>query len=171
MGDYGDAHLASLESLVNHRSEIPLFRVFSALPDHFMVFSGLPGRGKTYCAQAVLNARFKDFRDSLFIRFMDMYLKWQSLTAAEREHYIYSLCEYNILVIDDMNRNPSVAFYDFIFMVIDCRYTKKVGTIITTNCNSIEMTASFGPAFVSRITTGKCYKFTGEDLRKGVKKA
>jgi len=161
---YEDGERCSLNDLYN-RDYISKYKAFAKDPSGFMIFGGETGRGKTYTACAILNERFKYEIDGLFIFFPDMYQKWKLEDERGRIHFLKSLCEYKLLIIDEMNRKPSEAFFDFIFSIIDKRYSSKLGTIITTNLTQDEMSKSYGSAFVSRISSGFKLRFKGPDYR------
>ena len=69
-------------------------------------------------------------------------------------------------MIDDIGqREPSPAFQDFLYLIIDSRMNKNLGTIFTTNFSVGLLRERFGDPIVSRICSGEVLKFDGEDKR------
>lgn len=148
---------------------------FSQDPKGFVVLAGMNGTGKTYASRAVYNDFSPDvssleFDDKVFISQTMLNTKWQE-TMKKFSCSLYLLKQLiypKMLILDDIGtRKPSESFLDFLYAVVDHRYEDRSqkGTIITTNLNSKDMREIFGDAFVSRIGSGRAFRFDGNDRR------
>lgn len=133
-------------------------------------FAGKPGRGKTCCAIALM--RFFEYKIPLTEQFYwflpDLFELWKSQMNEGWMNFdlMTKLKNYKVLVLDDIGtRDPSPAFLDFIYSIINHRGLYDCITIYTSNLSSKELNESFGPRIVSRMTEGLILKFEGEDLR------
>lgn len=144
-------------------------------PMGFILFSGKNGTGKTFAAQALMdeicnaNGIF-DSDDSLFISQTQLNLKWQKQLKewGETLYLLHQIVATKVLVLDDIGtRTPTEAFMDFLYAIVDTRYERRHGcsTILTTNLNSKDMRSRFGDAFVSRVGSGRIFRFEGDDRR------
>lgn len=145
-------------------------------PRGFVILQGLNGRGKSYAALDIyqkntpykLPAHDRDLawfvnQADLNMLFTEAYEVYGHAMTLLRQAYNTKL-----LVLDDLGtRTPSEAFKDFLYAVIDKRYTErdKCGTIITTNLDSTKIRKEFGDAIFSRIACGRNYVVIGEDRR------
>lgn len=162
-----------LEAKITHceqSNEVKEFLVsFGHNPKGLFTMAGTPGTGKTYAAIVCLEKYLsRGGRAAYFLRYSELYQKWLTLNqnGSQPLSFLETLQSQEILVLDDFAyRKPSEAFADFIFLLIDKRKSSNVGTIITTNITSKDMESMFGSAFVSRIGSGKCFKFEGKDRR------
>jgi DNA replication protein DnaC len=148
---------------------------YSDDPHGFLLLVGKNGTGKSYAAQQILsvNSRKQKFHDSdhrKFITLSNLNIAWQH-QLKEWGDSKYMLDQYNLLrmmVLDDMGiRQPSDAFLDFLYAIIDyrCDNRSSISTIVTTNLNSKDMRLKFGDAITSRICSGMLVKFEGDDKR------
>lgn len=141
----------------------------------FLLLSGKNGTGKSHCARAVHDIIapywFEGYEDSaIFITQADLNARWiqDNSKFGETFSLLKQLCSAKLLIIDDVGtREPTASFMDFLYSLSDKRYNErtKKATIITTNLTSSEMRQMFGDAFVSRVASGKCFRFEGEDRR------
>jgi DNA replication protein DnaC len=157
-----------VEQCTQSEEVIKFFRSYSQLPIGFVVLAGKNGTGKTFLANACLNDFACDPGDKRLISQAALSLEW----LKEIQDYgnalgiIEKYCAYKLLILDDIGtRTPTEAFMDFLYAITDKRYTKKAGTIITTNLNAKQIREKFGDAFTSRIASGKCFRFEGDDRR------
>lgn len=164
-----------IDECIQSSEVIECLKKFIGKPEGFLLLAGKNGTGKTYAAEAVFesfepNKFHPEFEEKYFISQTDLNLIWQKqlkdwgTTNYLLEKYVYP----ELLVIDDLGtRIPSEAFMDFLYALADKRYRNKnvCGTIITTNLNSQDMRQKFGDAFVSRVASGKCFRFENEDRR------
>lgn len=150
-------------------------KAYSRNPRGFLVMAGKNGTGKTFAANAIIshlgyNERFHDSDDRKIISQASLNIAWQH-QLKEWGDTLYLLNQLNrvaILCLDDVGtRDPTPAFMDFLYAMIDHRWEHRdrLATIITTNLNSKQMREKFGDAFTSRVTSGKIIRFEGIDRR------
>lgn len=156
------------------------FKEFANELKGFMILAGKNGTGKTtsaaaICKDALVGGYIHEAcffsPDVCFIVQSDLYLQYMK-TSQYGYDYTYILekySEFKLLVIDDLGdrKEPSPGFIDFLYALIEKRERKKdeCGTIITTNMTATKMREVFGDAIVSRIASGKIFKYHGDDRR------
>ena len=162
---------------INQKIEIiTALTAFSKNPQGFLLFSGANGTGKSFAAMAVyevvspFDLPFYDYDVARFLTQADLNILWSEFNTKHKETntFLKDLYGSKLLILDDVGtRTPTEAYMDFLYAVVDKRYTLRSsrGTIITTNLNSTDMRQKFGDAFVSRVASGKCFKFEGLDRR------
>jgi len=143
-------------------------------PQGFLLLAGINGTGKTYSARSVLCDILHITTDPLdqaeVITQSDLNIKWQK-DFAEYGNTFYrleNLISKKILILDDIGtRKPSDSFMDFLYCLVDKRYSdkEKLCTIVTTNLNSQQMQEMFGGAFTSRVASGIICRMDGPDRR------
>ncbi len=165
-----------LSELNQPKEVIEFLEKYIKNPEGYVLFSGRNGTGKSFCALQVYYKftpfelpAFNDDR-AIFTTQADLNIKWSQTMAKDGNIFnlLELLCKTPFLVLDDIGtRVPTEAFMDFLYAIADKRYTnrKKLGTLITTNLSSSVMRSQFGDAFVSRVASGKCFRFEGEDRR------
>lgn len=151
------------------------FLEFAREPYGFVLFAGKNGTGKTTAAYAIMGQANVDRGDPKFDFRMgytqvDLFMEWTKVMKqfGEVSYFYERLATAYILLLDDVGtRAPSEAYKDFIYAIIEKRERNKdtLGTIITTNLNSSEMREMFGDAIVSRVASGKVFRFEGKDRR------
>lgn len=144
---------------------------FIAHPSGFVIFSGEPGRGKTYCACAVLVEIMQSNQNIYFSNYTDIYQEYL-IKLKEKSNeldLLVKLQSFQTLVIDDFAlRAPPEGFANFMFMLLNKRYANKnFGTILTMNTSAEKIEHFFGSSLLSRISSGIAIKFTGPDRRRG----
>ena len=143
-------------------------------PVGFLVLSGKNGTGKSYASREILSYiqrmdRCYDSDHYLFISQTELFLKWQNQLERWKDTYylvkeVFNKVKY--LILDDFGtRRPSDAFMDFIYQIIDYRWSNNLCTIVTTNLTSKGIRDKFGDAVLSRIGSGVVIKFEGNDRR------
>lgn len=161
------------------------FNLWKENQDAPMIFTGAPGRGKTYAAAAFYNYRelkkmklaeedkrilWNPEQASLFCNLAVLFHEFLMCFDCKgaRERLTNRLLEPKLLILDDMGiREPSPGFADFLYLIIDQRINREKDlTLITTNCTSKQLADLYGERIASRIATGYCIKFEGEDLRR-----
>lgn len=147
------------------------FLEFAQKPTGFILFAGKNGTGKTFASETIFNnVRIWQHEEKMFFTQTDLNMRWTADVKqwGEASYLCQRLYEAKVLVLDDIGtRTPSEPFKDFIYAVIEKRERSKdtLGTILTTNLNSAEMREMFGDAIVSRIASGKVFRFEGPDRR------
>ncbi len=144
---------------------------YSKCPKGFLLLAGSNGTGKSFIAHVLYSSYPEHDRDyKMFISQTDLNLKWQKQIKdwGETTYLLNEIIKTKILVLDDIGtRTPTESFMDFLYAIADKRYENKFNcsTIITTNLNSQNMRARFGDAFVSRVASGVCLRYDGQDRR------
>lgn len=160
--------LSAIDDCHQDSAVLDFFRVYAKNPKGFLVLSGENGTGKTFSSIAILkDAKIGDY--GFFISQSDLNQRW--LNEMEKwkssSYFLEKMVEYKLLILDDIGtRTPTEAFMDFLYNLIDKRYNSNSATIITTNLNANDLRLKFGDAFVSRVASGKCFRFKGKDRRK-----
>ncbi len=140
----------------------------------FIVFSGKNGTGKSYAAKCVYNSlnpyKSPDHDHDIAILTTQAELNMTYNKKLSEYGQVFTYLDYirktKLFVLDDLGtRTPTDAFMDFIYSLVDYRYENKLATIITTNLNANDMRKNFSDAFVSRVASGKCFRFEGKDRR------
>jgi DNA replication protein DnaC len=149
---------------------INFLKEYAKKPTGFLLLAGKNGTGKTFAAKSVMsNAYVQQFDKKIYSQ-SELNLRWQKEIFEWKNVFdlFDKLVEPQLLILDDIGtRTPTEAFMDFLYAIIDKRYCEKEkkGTIITTNLNYKDMREKFGDAFVSRVASGKVFRFDGEDRR------
>ena len=164
-----------MSNKVNQPTEVLHFlREFAMNPRGFLLLSGENGTGKSFAARSVYNciSPYKlpeyDHDKAIFISQADLNLIFNDLEGKGVSLLAEKYSSTKLLVLDDLGtRKPSDAFMDFLYAIADKRYSEREtrGTIITTNLTHKDLIHKFGSAFASRVATGKCFRFEGEDRR------
>lgn len=141
----------------------------------FIVLAGKNGTGKTYAAKCVYNRVIHPFVPPQInhdIAFFSTQSELSLDLERKRSKYgeTWSFLDYirktQFLFLDDVGtRTPSDPFMDFIYAIIDYRYNLNMATIITTNKTAKDLREMMGDAFVSRVSSGKCFRLDGKDRR------
>ena len=134
--------------------------------DAFLTIGGDNGVGKTYAAVAMLKEFYNATKEiPIFVNISNLYQTWKE-DEERRTDLKHKLRRTKLLVLDDLGvREPTEAFLDFLYSVINNRYNDMKGTLITTNLSSAEISECFGNRIYSRLLSGKLIKLDGNDLR------
>lgn len=132
-----------------------------------LVLSGKPGRGKTYCACAILNSLLPYGR-GIFLTMEDL-----KRTAFSDESQLLERAKgTDLLILDDVGHSKATpAFVSKLHEVIDARVSNKRPTIITTNFQNLyerlsaEGESKTAEAIVSRLRAFDVIEVQGEDRR------
>jgi DNA replication protein DnaC len=141
----------------------------------FIVMAGKNGTGKTYAAKCVYNVAIHPLVHPQYNHDIAVFSTQAELNLLlEKKRHMYGetwsfleeIRKAKLMVLDDIGtRTPTEAFMDFLYSIIDYRHNSNLATIITTNRTASELRQTFGDAFVSRISCGKCFRFEGKDRR------
>lgn len=136
-----------------------------------LFFFGAAGRGKTYTAIACLYFLNKfgkiPWNEIKFVNSSELNQEWLYWDALNRYENLKKLQEATVLVLDDLGvKQPSEAFMDYLYAIINNRDGNMKPSFYITNLSSIELNNCFGPRFVSRLMSGEVIYFKKDDLRK-----
>jgi hypothetical protein len=135
----------------------------------FILLAGASGNGKTYASCCIMRKYLENGNDCRFVNVSDLYLVWLELKQTGRTEAglleKYASCE--LLVIDDIGtRIPTEGFLDFLYLLINKRVSNTtLGTVVSTNMKSTEMSDKLGSPILSRLASGVIVKFPGLDRR------
>lgn len=143
---------------------------WSSNPSGLMLFVGGSGRGKSYAAACCMKEYFGKRNDYSvkYINIPYLSLEWKNCIHNQGSELdlLNRFVDNKLIVLDDIGqRDPSPAFMDFLYVLINTRTDKNLGTIITTNFTSNVLRERMGDAITSRMCSGEVYKFEGKDLR------
>ena len=147
------------------------FMDFTLNPRGILLFAGRNGTGKTFSSEAIYDSiSLPIHQDKMFITQVDLFMRWQKdIREWGNATFLYDqIQQAKLFVLDDLGtRMPSESFKDYLYAVIEKRERNKheKGTIITTNLNAEQMREMFGDAIVSRLASGKVFRFEGKDRR------
>ena len=113
-------------------------REFARSPEHWLVFMGENGCGKTHLAAAIVNYRYQHKQPALFIVVPDFLDHLRSAFSPESkisyDRYFESVKSTPLLVLDDFGAQASTSWVqEKLYQVINYRYNADLPTIITTN--------------------------------------
>ncbi len=148
---------------------------YAKKPLGYFLMSGSNGTGKTFAAMKIYeyNTPYKLPQkaddQAIFIKQSVLNMKYlDGLKDRELEHLANKFITTKLLVIDDLgSRNPTEAFLDFLFVILDQRWEERdrKGTVITTNFNHADLRGKLGDAITSRIVSGVNVPMFGPDRR------
>ncbi len=141
--------------------------------DSMLLQSECPGNGKTHLAVSCIrekmlqsgsmNALFIGAAE-LMIAIKETFNKFQNRESEAQ--FIRRMCNYDILVIDDVGTEMSSEYaLSVMYAVVNRRHVDAKQTIYTTNMNARQLIDHYGKAMVSRMCAGKIIKFKGSDCR------
>lgn len=120
-----------------------------------ILFSSIPGTGKTHLCGAITNELIKNMTSVIFIVVPELLLKIRNTynKGTETEAQImYGLTECDLLILDDLGAEKTTDWTtEKLFTVIDNRYRYNKPMIFTTNCSSKELKERIGHRTFSRI--------------------
>lgn len=132
------------DDLANEKITKAMKRYVEHFPEFFrggkgLLLYGMPGGGKTYAACEVANALIDKGYSALVTNFARLTNVIQG-RYDDRQDYIDSLQDYQLLVIDDLGvERRSEYMQEMVFNIIDSRYRQKLPMIITTNLTMQEI--------------------------------
>lgn len=165
-----------MTEIFQKKEVIDFLELYSKNPIGFLLLSGKNGTGKSFAAMYVYNnfSPFKlpqrDDEIAIFIKQATLKRKWceEISKKGDMDYFFNKYNNTKLLILDDLGTTtPSDPFYEFLFEIVDMRKDQQEnkGTIITTNLSIDEMREKFSDAFVSRVASGKCFRFEWDDRR------
>ena len=104
---------------------------------HGMYIFGNTGTGKTFLAKTLHNELLRRYKDSCFIKAVDMALMLRkSATSWDKNSadIIQQLRRVKHLIVDDIGTQKNTEFIrEAIYAIFDYRYDQKLPTVVTTN--------------------------------------
>lgn len=141
---------------------------YASNPEENIFMAGTCGNGKTMTSVAINAAHARFYGPgAYFYNSEGLYLVWlnESRTGLT-SNLSLKLSETRLLTIDDLGQGEiSDSYMRFLYGVINKRSEWGRPTITTTNRNAVEFRNLFGEAIVSRLCSGKIWKFDGKDHR------
>lgn len=132
-----------------------------------IVLSGRPGRGKTYCACAILNSLFPYGRGI----FLSMEMLKEAIHSGN-SRLLERAKGTDLLILDDVGHSKMTPwFIGQLHEIIDARVSNKRPTIITTNYQNLYQRLSAegenktAEAIMSRLRAFNVIEIKGEDRR------
>ncbi len=172
--NYKDCSLENLTKLTNSQSTDFFKAALAFINDPIpLILQGDPGRGKTYFMFSLIRGVFELRRaHSSFIRFMnaqdlDERVASEIKTYGSASHFISTLCDSQVLMIDDFGVEGSKERAERnYYSLLDKRLSNDMPMVISTNLSDEEILRIFGSRIDSRLK--QCVKlvFDGPDLRK-----
>ena len=143
---------------------------WSKNPTGACMLSGNRGIGKTYMAACMLVHQNQSRGGTVrFINVVDMKYQWQEEAMSGAPRVLSGqLQRCDLLVIDDIDKTKLTdGFYDFLYLIINSRYSSMRSTIITTNLSFSDLNQFLGTAIISRLGSKEGLKIEveGEDQR------
>jgi len=139
-------------------------------PDGNIFMSGTCGNGKTMTAVAIFAVCtcFRG-RGARFYNAETLYPMWlREARNGMPGDLARRLGESPLLILDDLGQGEiSDTFKRWVYGIINKRCEWERPTIVTTNLKSVQFRDVFGEAIVSRLCSGKIWKFEGKDHRIG----
>jgi len=139
-------------------------------PKGCLVLSGSCGSGKTFSSAYVI-ALYLRFNEGTarFFSAVDTKYQWLGEMRSQGPQTLPGKMQgTDLLVIDDLDKvDPSPAFYEFLYLIINSRYASGKPTIVTTNKDQASLRQQLGDALSDRIfdSRGTVIQLTGRNLR------
>lgn len=161
------------EHLKTYNGIHQLFKKYCAnfdLQSENYLFTGNPGRGKTFLSNCIVNALIDQGYDIIYItaahlvKLVQEVMHEESSSVSELYHALLS-CD--LLVIDDFGAEYTTKFSGSqLFDIINSRLLRKGKMIISTNLTLNEIMAQYDARLSSRIRGNfKTVPFYGDDIR------
>jgi len=139
---------------------------YSRDPTEALILTGTNGTGKSFSAVAIAREYYLQTKEiPIFYNVSELYQEWlvNSKSPIDLMHKIVNT---ELLVLDDLGtRTPTEGFCDFLYAVINNRYSDMKGIVVTTNLNPAEISEKFGKAITSRLLSGEKIRMDGNDMR------
>tara|TARA_R110000868_G_scaffold30796_2_gene113533 strand:+ start:455 stop:1318 length:864 start_codon:yes stop_codon:yes gene_type:complete len=139
-------------------------------PKKFCVMTGEAGRGKSYISAAIIGhlMTFKGLT-SLYVNCAEVKFEYlNQMLSSGPKTIISDLTKKDLLILDDIDKvQQKDSFYEFLYVLINSRYSSNKPTVITTNLSFDELHKHLGDALASRIydKNGIFLEVTGRNRR------
>lgn len=140
-----------------------------------VILSGGVGTGKTHLAVAVFKQIVRQNRTSVFITASNLFARMNESLSYSSEETLSSLTDYLVnvefLVIDDLGAHKqNDTIREYLYRIIDGRYTAMKPTVITTNDNMENIRLSLGERIADRLSGCCVYlEYREKSRREGIK--
>lgn len=172
---YHDKKAVDLNSLVKQYDwQEPFIRfiydICAGTETYGALLTGPPGTGKTLLAKIIHNELIKQYRDTTFIKAVDLtqVIRKETLKAEEYRDVTREFKNVPMLIVDDYGTQKNTDFVrETMYSIFDYRYEQRMQTILTTNMSPDEM-SKVEPRLYSRIydkSWMKQFLFLGFDMR------
>ncbi|MCL2756295.1 MAG: ATP-binding protein [Firmicutes bacterium] len=157
-----------LENVYNHLETF--VREFPKNKKPNRVISGPTGTGKTYAVQTLGNSLIESRQSVLYVTAFQLINRFKSYCFERDQLAFDDMIECDVLIIDDLGTEPVIKNItdEYLYNLINERYTRGKSFIITTNLDRDMMTERYGDRISSRVfakeTTAEI-KLGGIDLR------
>ena len=122
--------------------------------EHFFLFLGCPGCGKTQCATALYNWLCENGKEVRYVEWAKLLadLRHAYTTHMTDQHILQRYLDANYLIIDDIKHEGFNEWArDRLYDVIDSRCTSELPTFISSNIREEDMENIFGDRISSRL--------------------
>ena len=121
-----------------------------------IILSGGVGTGKTHLAVATFKQIVRQNRTSVFITASNLFARMSESMSYSNEETLSSITDYLVnvefLVIDDLGAHKqNDTIREYLYRIIDGRYTAMKPTVITTNDNMEDIRRSLGERIADRL--------------------
>ena len=139
---------------------------YSRDPTEALILTGTNGTGKSFSAVAIAREYYlRTMEIPIFYNVSELYQEWLA-NSKSPINLMNKIVNAKLLVLDDLGiRTPTEGFCDFLYVVINNRYSDMKGMVVTTNLNAGQIVEKFGNAIASRLLSGVKFGMGGNDMR------
>ncbi len=133
-------------------------------PEHWLLFTGGHGSGKTHLAAAIANYRFDQGYPVLFITVPDLldHLRatYSPTSAVSYDKRFAELRSAALLILDDLGTHSATAWAkEKLYQLFDHRYNARLPTVITSSLNLDDLKQQDPLLFSRLIDPTRCVRF------------